>query len=130
MLWRDKKLLTVQAIHNHQNDRIYAVNKEDIPLNEQIAYKRQKPKSVMVWADVTTTGEKTPLIFIEEEAKINQHVEKNNWFLGSMQHSRSHVLISNKTEPHPTLLILSKSGATRIRQDSRQRSYGLLLHRI
>ena len=30
-LWTDKKLLTVQAIHN---DQIYAVKKDDIPLNE------------------------------------------------------------------------------------------------
>ena len=49
---------TVPAIHNHQNDRIYAVNKEDIPLNERVVYKRQKPESVMVWASVTSTGEK------------------------------------------------------------------------
>ena len=77
VLWTDEKLFTVQAVHNHQNDRIWAVNKEDIPLNERIAYKRQKPASVMVWAGVTSTGEKTPLIFIEEGVKINQHVYLN-----------------------------------------------------
>ena len=76
VLWTDEKLFTVQAIHNHQNDRIYAVKKY-ISLNERIAYKRQKPASVIVWAGVTTTGEKTPLIFIEEGAKINQHVYLN-----------------------------------------------------
>ena len=54
-----------------------AVNKEDILLNERIAYKRQKPAYVMVWAGVTSTGEKTPLIFIEEGVKINQHVYLN-----------------------------------------------------
>ena len=74
VLWTDKMLFTVQAIHNHQNYRIYAVNKEDIPMNERIAYKRQKPACVMVWAGVTSTGEKAPLIFIEEWVKINQHV--------------------------------------------------------
>ena len=58
-------------------DRIHAVNKEDIPLNERINYKCQKPASVMVWAGVTSTSEKTPLIFIEEGAKINQHVYLN-----------------------------------------------------
>ena len=47
-----------QAIRNHQNDRIYAVYKEGIPLNEQIAYKHQKQASVMVWAGVCSTGEK------------------------------------------------------------------------
>ena len=40
VLWTNKKLSTVQMLHNHQNDQMYAVNKEDIPLNERIAYKR------------------------------------------------------------------------------------------
>ena len=63
-------------MHNHQNARIYAVSR-DIPLNEQIAYRRQNPASVMVWAGVTSTGDKTPLIFIEERVKINRHVHLN-----------------------------------------------------
>ena len=58
-----QELFTVQAIHNHQDDRIYAVNKEDVPLNEPIAYERQ---NLIVRAGVASTGEKTPLIFIEE----------------------------------------------------------------
>ena len=41
------------------------------------ANKRQKPASVMVWAGVTSTDEKTPLIFIEEEVENNQHVYLN-----------------------------------------------------
>ena len=61
-------------MHNHQNDRIYAVNKDDIPLNERLMFQKQKPASVMVWGGVTSTGEKTPLIFIEEGVKVNQHV--------------------------------------------------------
>ena len=57
VLWTDKKLITVQAIHNHQNDRIYALNKEDIPLKVQIGHKRQKTAFVMVWAGATSTGD-------------------------------------------------------------------------
>ena len=30
VLWTYKKLFTFQVTHNHQNDRIHAVNKEDI----------------------------------------------------------------------------------------------------
>ena len=60
VLWTDKKLLAVQVMHNHQNDRIYAVSKEDIPLNERIAYKHQKPASILVWADVASTGKILP----------------------------------------------------------------------
>ena len=77
MLWTDEKLFTVQATRNHQNDWIYAVNKEVIPLNKRIGHKRQNPASVMVWAGVTSAGEKTPLIFIEEGVKNNQHVYLN-----------------------------------------------------
>ena len=74
VLWTDEELFTVQAVHNHQNDQIYEVNKDDIPLNERLMFQRQKPASVMVWGGVTSTGEKTPLIFIEERVKVNQHV--------------------------------------------------------
>ena len=73
-VWKDEKLFTVQATHKNQNEQIYAQQKGDIPVNEQIAYQRQKTASVMVWAGVTSTSEKTPLIFIEEGLKINQHV--------------------------------------------------------
>ena len=37
-------------------------------------FQRQKPASVMVWGGVTSTDEKTPLIFIEEGIKVSQHV--------------------------------------------------------
>ena len=47
VIWTDEKLFTVQAIHNHQNDWIYVVNKEDDPLKERIAYKRQNKR--LIW---------------------------------------------------------------------------------
>ena len=56
VLWTDEKLFTVQAVHNHQNDWIYAVNKDDIPLNERLMFQRQKPASAMVWGGITSTG--------------------------------------------------------------------------
>ena len=74
VLWTDEKLFTVQAIHNTQNDRIWAKNKESIPVELRTSFRRQKPASVMVWAGVTSSGLKTPLIFIEEGVKVNQHV--------------------------------------------------------
>jgi hypothetical protein len=69
-----EKLFTVQAIHNHQNDRVCARQKENIPVELSTAFRRQKPPSVMVWAGVTTDGRKTPLVFIEEGVKIDQAV--------------------------------------------------------
>ena len=70
----DEELFTVQAVHNHQNDRIYAVNNSGILLNDRLMFRRQKPASVIVWTGVTSSGKKTPLFFIEEGVKVNQHV--------------------------------------------------------
>ena len=69
--------LSRQFTINPQNGRIYAVNKSDIPLNGRLMFRGQKSASVMVWAGVTSTGEKTPLILIEEAVKVNQHVYLN-----------------------------------------------------
>ena len=74
VLWTDEKLFTVQAVHNHQNDRIFAVNKRDIHLNEWLMFRRQKLASVMVWTGVTSSGKKSPLFIIEEGVKVNQQV--------------------------------------------------------
>ena len=74
VLWTDEKLFTVQAIHNHQNDRIWIPNKDMVPVERCSSFRRQKPSSMMVWAGVTSTGLKTPLIFIDEGVKINQTI--------------------------------------------------------
>ena len=58
----------------------------------------------MVWTGVTSTGEKTPLIFIEEGVKVNQHV-----YL---------ALLKNKLVPWinatlgESVIILQQDGAT------------------
>ena len=70
VLSTDEKLFAFQAIHNSQNDRTWIESKDSV---HQTSFRRQKPASVMVWAGVTTTGLKTPLIFIEASVKINQH---------------------------------------------------------
>ena len=74
VLWTDKKLFTVQAVHNHQNDRIWLPDINMVPVERRSSFRRQKPASVMVWAGATSKGLKTPLIFIEEGVKINQTV--------------------------------------------------------
>ena len=74
VLWADEKLFSVKVIHNSQNDRIWIQNLNSVPVEQRTAFRRQKPDSVMVWAGATATGLKTPLIFIEEGVKINQHV--------------------------------------------------------
>ena len=79
VLWTDEKLFIVQAIHNHQNDRIWIPNKDMVPVERCSSFRRQKPSSVIIWAGVTSTGLKTPLIFIDEGVKINQTIYR--WML-------------------------------------------------
>ena len=74
MLWTDKKLFTIQAVHNHQNNQIYAKSNDWIPVNIRLTLQRQKPASVIMWKGVTVTGLKTPLVFIDEGVKINKGI--------------------------------------------------------
>ncbi|KAF2345736.1 Heat shock factor (HSF)-type DNA-binding, partial [Trinorchestia longiramus] len=74
VLWTDEELFTVQAIHDPQNDRVLCKNIENLPAGQCISFQRHKPASVMVWAGVTSCGQKTPLVFIQQGVKVNQHV--------------------------------------------------------
>ena len=74
VLWTDEKLFTVQAIHNSQNDRVWTKNKDSVSVEKRTSFRRQKPASVMVWGGVTSSGQKSPLIFVEDGVKVNQHV--------------------------------------------------------
>ena len=74
VIWTDEKIFTVQRIFNHQNDRLYAVNYDDIPEGERTMFFRQHPASVMVWGGVTDCGKKTPLIVIPAGVKVNSDV--------------------------------------------------------
>ena len=51
VLWTDEKLFTVQAIHNHQNDRIWIPNKDMVPVERCSSFRRQKPS--FVWRGLT-----------------------------------------------------------------------------
>ena len=72
-LFSDEKIITIEQIHNHQNDRVYAANLQSIDPNVKFVTRRQGPLSVMVWAGICSTG-KTPLVFIEKGVKIHQEV--------------------------------------------------------
>ena len=71
VIWTDEKIFTVQRVWNRQNDRIWAVNLEDIPIGDRTQFCRQHPAHIMVWGGVTCDGRKTPLIVIPEGVKIN-----------------------------------------------------------
>ena len=59
-----------------QNSRVYFLTRNDISENLRSVQKSQHPKSIMVWAGISSFG-KTPLVFIPEGAKINAQVYKD-----------------------------------------------------
>ena len=134
VLWTDEKLFTVQAIHNHQNDRIWIPNKDMVPVERCSSFRRQKPSSVMVWAGVTSTGLKTPLIFINEGVKINQTIYHRMleekvipWVQETVEEEE---LRFNKMGQSPTQPKQSSIGARPILKGFGRRKYGPLLHPI
>ena len=107
VLWTDEKLFTVQAVHNHQNDRIWLPDINMVPVEHRSSFRRQKPASVMVWAGTTSKGLKTPLIFIEEGVKINQTVYRRmleeKVLPRSSQRTRSYSSTGRCNLPHGQL---------------------------
>lgn len=69
ILFSDEKIFTIEAAHNHQNDRLWA---EKPPLSDRIVTHSLHPASVMVWAGICASG-KTPLIFVDPGVKINKN---------------------------------------------------------
>ncbi|XP_023230490.1 uncharacterized protein LOC111630602 [Centruroides sculpturatus] len=70
ILFTHKKLFSIQQAHNHQNDRNWSA---EAPGCSVIIKHRQNPMSVMVWDGICARG-KTPLVFVDQGAKINQDV--------------------------------------------------------
>lgn len=70
ILFSDEKIFNVQEKLNIQNNRVYSLHIEDIPLHLRICQRRQNPASVMVWGGISEFG-KTPLIFLESGARLN-----------------------------------------------------------
>ncbi|GFT87730.1 uncharacterized protein TNCV_4000831 [Trichonephila clavipes] len=73
-LFTDEKLLTVQQVHDSQNDRIWCV---DAPSISTIVEHFHYPKSVMIWGGICVSG-KTPLDFGEDGVKINKKMYRRD----------------------------------------------------
>ena len=68
-LFSDEKIFTIEANHNHQNDRIWT---QKSPLSNGIVTHSLHPSSVMVLGGICVSG-KTPLIFVDPGVKINKN---------------------------------------------------------
>ncbi|CAS00634.1 Protein CBG27172 [Caenorhabditis briggsae] len=73
VIWTDEKIFTVEPLPNRQNARQLLSKDEAKSPKRRLAYKRLFPKSVMVWAGLTSEG-KVPLVFIDRNVKINSDV--------------------------------------------------------
>ena len=76
-------MFTIEAYHNHQNDRIWA---QKSPLSKKIVSHSQHPQSAMVWAGICAS-DKTPLVFVEPWVKISKNyylkeILQRFWSLG------------------------------------------------
>ena len=63
-----------------ENNRVMVKHSEDVPEDILTVYCRQKPESVMVWAEVSKTW-KSSLIFVKQGAKVNKNVYINDIFI-------------------------------------------------
>ena len=70
IVFSDKKLFSVEAKFNTQNDRILEKSPKDLPDHLRFVSCRQKPSSVMVWGAISKSW-KSPLIFVKEGVKVN-----------------------------------------------------------
>ncbi len=70
VVFTDEKIFTVEAHHNHQNDR--QLLRKGSSTNPDVATvsRGHFPLSVMVWGGICATG-KTPLVFVDKGAKVN-----------------------------------------------------------
>lgn len=69
ILFTDECLFTIEQFYNPQNSRVLAKNTVEAGEKGRIVSRTGHPKSVMVFAGITSDG-KTPLIFVESGIKI------------------------------------------------------------
>ena len=65
MLFSDEKVFDLDGMYNAQNDRIWAVNREEADKRGSIRQKRNFPQKVMIWLGACSKG-LTPLIILDE----------------------------------------------------------------
>ena len=70
IIFSDKKIFTIKAKFNFQNDKILAKSADSIPSNLKMVYRRQKPALIMVWAAISESW-RSSLLFVKKGAKVN-----------------------------------------------------------
>lgn len=71
IVFSDEKQFRLQETYNRQNNRVYAVRIEDLPVQQRIIQRVQKPASLLVWAAVSFRG-KFSLHFVPPHQTIDR----------------------------------------------------------
>ena len=71
ILFSDEKMFDLDGMYNAQNDRIWAVNREEADKRGGVQQKRKFPQKVMVWLGVCSKR-LTPLIILDEGTMDHQ----------------------------------------------------------
>uniref|UniRef100_A0A914L9B9 Tc1-like transposase DDE domain-containing protein n=1 Tax=Meloidogyne incognita TaxID=6306 RepID=A0A914L9B9_MELIC len=71
-----RKIFTIEAVHNHQNDRIWT---SESALSDKLIIHSQHPQSVMVCAGICASIKK-PLIFLDFGVKVNKDYYLREFF--------------------------------------------------
>ena len=93
ILFSDEKMFDIDGVYNTQNDRIWAVSREEADEKGGTHQKRKFPQKIMVWLGVCSQGV-SPLVIFEQGTvdhdryikevlpvalKYGNHVFKNDW---------------------------------------------------
>ncbi len=76
-IYSNEKLFPVTRVFTHQNNWILAKDAATIDPTFRNVYRMQGMASVMVWAAVASNGKKSPVFWIPNGVKVNQHVYLN-----------------------------------------------------
>ena len=89
IIWSSKKIFTVEMAHNRRNDRIIERSIKDIPCDQKTVHRTMKPVSVMVWVVVSKSW-RSPLIFVNQGAKINAKCYVDNILKPMLEYAKDH----------------------------------------
>ena len=80
ILFSDEKMFDIDGVNNTQNDRIWAVNRDEANQKGGVHQKKKFPEKVMVWLGVCSKGV-SPLVIFEQGSFFIMHLIKVQFFL-------------------------------------------------
>ena len=76
ILFSDEKMFDIDGVHNHQNERVWAVSRAEADEKGGIKQKRKFPQKVMVWLGVCSKGVSPLVIFEEGTVNHDRYIEE------------------------------------------------------